>query len=260
MRGGIAAALGTAFGIAFCAALAGCSTGAHQATAPTKVHGHNTPAADDDAASPPGPRGTRVITDLSQLSAAPPTLPSLNAQTLVSGAANLRPQTSTAIDDPQGQADRNLDLLYLSKQHSMVHGGEARAAGDRTLLNDKARQFPEFSYAMLNQTLVAAQDLEAKKLQDHKLPDELKPVILVAVMTPEGKLTDISVEQHSGVGEVDRIMIDACKKGLWAMNPPPAARAEDGTYRIRFQGIINNYSYSLQGDYRYITHIGLALL
>jgi hypothetical protein len=44
------------------------------------------------------------------------------------------------------------------------------------------------------------------------------------------------------------------------MNPPLAARADDGNYRIRFEGVVNNYSYNLEGDYKYVTHIGLALL
>lgn len=260
MRGGIAAAIWTAFGIAALTILAGCSTADHQGKTQVKAPGHTSPVVNGEFASTADNRGTRVITNLSQLSSAPSTLPSINAQNLVSGAATLHDTTTTPSNDAQSQADRNLDHLYLSKQHSIVHGGEARAAGDRTLLNDKARQFPEFSYAMLNQTLVAAQELEAKQLQDHKLPDEIKPVILVAVITPDGKLTDLSVEQHSGVGSVDRLMIDACKKGLWARNPPPAARADDGNYRLRFEGAVNNYSYNVEGDYKYITHIGLALL
>jgi hypothetical protein len=257
MQGGIAATIWTAIGIAALTVSAGCSTADHQAA---KKPGHASPVVNGEDEPTADNRGTRVITNLSQLSSAPSTLPAMNAQNLVNGAASLHDATAIRANDAQSQADRNLDRLYLSKQHSMVHGGEARAAGDRSLLNDKARQFPEFSYAMLDQTLVAAQELEAKQLQDHKLPDQIKPVILVAVMTPEGKLTDISIEQHSGVGSVDRLMIDACKKGLWAMNPPLAARTDDGNYRIRFEGVVNNYSYNLEGDYKYVTHIGLALL
>jgi hypothetical protein len=257
MRGGIAAAIWTAIRIAALMVLSGCWTAHDRAQAPS----HASPAVSGEAARATSNEGTRVITNLSQLSSAPSTLPSMNAQNLVSGAETLHDETTPPANDAQSHAGRTLDHLYLSEQRSsMVHGGEARAAGDRTLLNDKARQFPEFSYAMLNQTLVAAQELEARQLQDHKLPDEIKPVILTAVMTPDGKLTDISVEQHSGVGTVDRILIGACKKGLWAMNPPPAARADDGNYRIRFEGVVNNYSYNVEGDYKYITHIGLALL
>jgi len=256
MQGGIAAAISAAFTIAVVSVLAGCGLANNQ----VKGAGLNPPAVGADAATGASGEGTRVITNLSQLSSMPPTVPALNAQTLVSGAANLRDDSTARPDNAQSTADANLERLYLSKQHSAVHGGEARAPGDRTLLNAKAREFPEFSYALLNQTLVAAQELEAQKLQDHALPDDIKPIILIAVMTPEGKLTDLSIEQHTGVGEVDRVLIDACKKGLWTMNPPKGALATDDTYRLRFEAVIRNLSYDLQGNYHYITHVGLALL
>lgn len=239
---------------------AGCGWAGGQANTQAKGAGLNPPAVSTDTATGTINQGTRVITNLSQLSSTPAAVPALDPQTLVNGAGNLRDDSAPGPADAQGLADANLDHLYLSKQHSAVNGGAARAPGDRTLLNAKAREFPEFSYALLNQTLVAAQELEAQKLQDHPLPDDIKPIILVAVMTPEGKLTDLSIEQHTGVGEVDRVLIDACKKGLWAMNPPSAARAGNGTYRLRFEAVIRNYSYDVQGNYKYITHVGLALL
>ena len=235
--------------------LAGCGASTDRAKTP----GANASAIKDDATTVAGSEGPRVITNLSQLSSAPSSNPMVNAQNLVAGAAALH-DTSPNPNAAQNRADTNLEHLFLSKQRNLVHGGEARAAGDSTLLNAKARQYPEFTYALLNQALAAAQDLEAKKLERHKLPDEIKPVVLTAVMTPEGRLTEITVEVHSGVGAVDRIIIDACKKGLWAMNPPRAALAGDGTFRMRIEGVINNYSYDLEGNYRYITHLGLALM
>lgn len=253
MRGGIAVAAAAAISIATLAALSGCGTANGRVKPSTQGA-----AGGDTAAS--GMQGTRVITNLSQLSTAETGPPSIGAANLVGGTAALRDDTSGP-GAAQAQADRNLDRLYLSKQpHGLISGGEARAAGDRTLLNAKARRFPEFSYGLLNRTLIAAQELEAKKLQEHKLPDEIKPVVLVAVITPAGRLSDISVEQHSGVGEVDRIIIDACKKGLWAANPPKEALAEDGVYRMRVEGVVYNNSADLQGNYSYITHVGLALL
>jgi hypothetical protein len=255
MRGGIAAAISAAIRIAALAVVASCGAANDQ----TKTPGLNPHTVNGEAAPAASNKGTRVITNLSQLSSAPSAIPSISAQNLVSGAAALH-DTAPRPNEAQKLADSNLEHLYLSKQHSIVHGGEARAAGDRTLLNAKARQFAEFAYALLNQTLAAAQELEAGKLEEHKLPDEIKPMILTAMMTPEGKLTDIAVEQHSGVGAVDRIIIDACKKGLWTMNPPKAALADDGMFRMRIEGVVNNYSYDLEGNYHYITHLGLALL
>lgn len=255
IRGGIAVAAAAAISIATLAALSGCGTANGQAKPADSAQG----AAGGDAAAS-GMQGTRVITNLSQLSTAETGPASIGAANLVGATAALRADPAGP-EAAQAQADRNLDRLYLSKQqHGLVSGGEARGAGDRTLLNAKARRFPEFSYALLNRTLIAAQELEAKKLQEHKLPDEIKPMILVAVITPAGRLSDISVEQHSGVGEVDRIIIDACKKGLWAANPPKEALAADGVYRMRVEGVVYNNKADLQGNYSYITHVGLALL
>jgi hypothetical protein len=185
------------------------------------------------------------------------------AQNLITGASVLH-ENGSPPNTPQGLADRNLEHLYFSQQHGdLVHGGAvgamAASAGDRTLLNAKARKFPEFSYALLNQTLSAAQEIEAKRLIQQKLPDEIKPLILIATLTPDGQLTDLAIAQHTGLGTIDRILIDACKKGLWARNPPRGAMA-DGVFRMRFEGVINNYSYDVNGNYHYVTHVGLALM
>ena len=236
------------------AILTSCGTADDQA----KTHELNSHPANGEAAATSSSEGTRVITNLAQVSSAPTTLPPLGAQSMLSGTTALQ-ESAPVANQAQYLADLNLEHLYLSKRHRMVNGGEARAAGDRTLLNAKARQFAEFSSALLNQTLIVAQDLEAQKLQQHPLPDSIKPVILTATMTPQGKLTDIAVDQHSGVGSVDRIIIDACEKGLWAVNPPQAALSDDGTFRMRVEGAIYNYSYDLQGNYSYITHLGVAL-
>jgi hypothetical protein len=254
MRGRVAAVISGALRIGVLAVLAGCAAVNDQA----KAADPNPPAVSAPAVTGASDEGTRMITNLSQVSSAPSAIPALNAQNRVGGAAALH-ETPPSPNEAQNLADRNLEHLYLSRPQSMVHGGAATAAGDRTLLNAKARKFPEFSYALLNQTLAAAQELETAKLEEHKLPDEIKPMILTALMTPDGKLTDLTIEQHSGVGVVDRIIIDACKKGLWTMNPPEAALAQDGMFRMRIEGVIDNYGYDRQGKSRYITHFGLAL-
>jgi hypothetical protein len=251
MRGGNAAAI--AAGIAAIAILAGCGTTAQPATKARFA----TAASEDEA---PRALSTRpqVISNLTQL-AEPSARPPADPRNLLAGAAALRDSASHS-NDPQSLADRNLEHLYLSHQRGgMVHGGDAAGHGDRTLLNAKARQFPEFSYALLNQTLSAALELEAKRLAQQKLPDEIKPLIVIATMTPDGRLTDLAIEQHTGLGTIDRILIDACKKGLWARNPPQGAMS-DGVYRMRLEGVLNNYSYDVEGNYRYVTHLGLALM
>jgi len=243
--------------IAVLAILAGCGATAK----PAAKAGFSTDASEDEAprALSTQPKMVSNLTQLAEPIVGPPT----SAQNLIAGAAVLHDNDSPP-NNPQGLADRNLEHLYLSQQHgNLVHGGAvgsmAAGAGDRTLLNAKARQFPEFSYALLNQTLSAAQELEAKRLAQQKLPDEIKPFIVVATLTAEGQLTDLAIAQHTGLGNIDRILIDACKKGLWARNPPRGAMA-DGVFRMRFEGVINNYSYDVDGNYHYVIHVGLALM
>jgi hypothetical protein len=250
------AIISAAFGFGAMAVLAGCGAAWDQSETagrnPTAVNGATTTRTSNE--------GTRVITDLSQLSSTPAAIPPANAQVLASGTADLPDETAPSPSSAQDLADANLARMMASNEDSGIHGGEAPAAGDRTLLNAKAQKFPEFSYDLLNQTLVAAQKLEPGALQGRKLPDEIRPMILTAQMTPAGKLTDIAIEQHSGLGIVDRIIIEACEQGLWTMNPPPGALADDGMYRMRIEGAVNNVSHTLKGKYRYITHLGLALL
>jgi hypothetical protein len=255
MCGGKAAAMMAA--IAALAILAGCGTTAK----PAVKAGFATDASEDEAprALSTQPKMISNLTQLAEPSLGPPT----GAQNLIAGAAVLHDNGSPP-NSPQSLADRNLEHLYLSQQRgNLVHGsavgGLAAGAGDRTLLNAKARQFPEFSYTLLNQTLSAAQELEAKRLAQQKLPDEIKPLIVVATLTPDGQLTDLAIAQHTGLGTIDRILIDACKQGLWARNPPRGAMT-DGVFRMRFEGVIDNDSYDVDGNYHYVIHVGLALM
>src|ERR1700687_1862843 len=88
MRGGIAAAISAAIRIGALTVLAGCAASNDPAKAPG-TQGLNPHAVNDSAAPAASNEGTRVITNLSQLSSAPSAIPSINAQNLVSGAAAL---------------------------------------------------------------------------------------------------------------------------------------------------------------------------
>jgi hypothetical protein len=128
------------------------------------------------------------------------------------------------------------------------------------LLNDKARQFAEFSDILLAQTMKAAQQMEPEKLSQRRVRDDLNPVVLTAVMDSQGRLNEIAIEQHSGDLTVDRLFIEACKKGIWSRNPPLGARDADNNYRVQIQGTIYNSSFDRYGQYTYDTELGLALL
>ena len=214
--------------------------------------------------APPPPPSTapdnnspRVITDLSQVSGA-------TTKPVVSGAKEEAFAKTAKAGGPQAEVTRyDIDRFYLARQPIAMDPqdeGVKPLHGDVTLLNKKATRYPEFSYQMLNRTLPVAEKSAAAKLNGQQLPGDLERVILTATLTPTGRLSDIAIEQHSGVAAVDHIMIDACKQGLWAMNPPPEAAGPDKNYRVHFEGVIFNYSFDRHGQYSYITHIGVGLL
>jgi hypothetical protein len=128
------------------------------------------------------------------------------------------------------------------------------------LLNDKARHFANFSDILLAQTLQAAEQLAPEKLERHRVPEDLNPVVLTAILDPQGRLREIVIEQHSGDVAVDKLFIEACKKGCWSRNPPVDAHYSDGTYHLRISGTVFNVSFDRYGEYTYDTEIGLAIL
>ena len=187
-----------------------------------------------------------VLTDLSSLSAAPTT----TLTNLPSGPA---PAPSAATEAPNPQR------FFMEQPGHERIVGKASAPADERLLNAKAAKFGEFSTALLHQVLVAAIGLEHGEMETKVVPDNVNPVIITAIMNKDGKLKELIVEQHSGSGALDRLMVEACKQGLWAGNPPPEAMT-GGEYRIRIEGRLKNFSTSDQKHWEFETHVGLALL
>ncbi|HXZ88404.1 MAG TPA: hypothetical protein VEF07_07515 [Candidatus Binataceae bacterium] len=172
------------------------------------------------------------------------------------------PIPSTAAGaDTNAAVQANIDRFFGSNPEQARYGEAAsRPPGGASLGNDKARRFGDFSYVLARRTLAAAQDLEPDKLEQRKMRDDLRQVILTAVLDQNGRLTEIIVGQHSGDRAVDEIFIAACKKALWSRNPPLEARADDGNYRLRIDGRITNYSFDRYGKYTYRTELELSLL
>jgi hypothetical protein len=215
------------------------------------------PAAGTDPSMATATSQPRVVTDLAQLSSTNP-LAQLDQQRQLFSRSGQAPPPGSQQPNP---TVANIGRFYIANQKTArLVDAPPRPAGDARLLNAKAEQYPEFAYDLVNRTLVLAQDMAPKKLEQHRLPDDIKPVVLTAVMTPEGKLTDIFIERRSGFSAADGLFIDACKQGLWARNPPHGALSNDGNYRLRIEGVIYNYSYDHKGFYSYITHVGLGIL
>jgi hypothetical protein len=240
------------------APLIAVSCGSYTALMHGGAGGAGAGASANSAATPDTSTSTsepRVVTDLSQLSSSNPLAQLDQQRQLLSGQST--PQSS----QPSNQTVSNIGRFYIANQKTaQLVEAPPRPPGDARLLNAKAAQYPEFAYDIANRTLVQAQDMAPQKLEQHRLPEDIKPIVLTAVMTPEGKLTDIYIEHRSGFSAVDQLFIDACKKGIWARNPPAGALSSDGTYRLRIEGIIFNYSYNHENLYTYSTHVGLGVL
>gem|GEM_PF-1464525 len=199
------------------------------------------------------PEEPRTITDLSQIS------PAKALPTPLQGVSSSSASPSARVSDAIVQ--QNVERLFVSNLDQLrYHEGARDAPGETALLNDKAREFSEFSYQLLNQTLKEARSIEPERLAGRKLPLDLAPMILTAVMDAQGRLTEIAINSHSGDREVDQIIIDACKRGLWSRNPPAQAADSDGMYRIRVKGYIRAYVIDLKGRYKYETQLSLGLL
>ncbi|HZP46745.1 MAG TPA: hypothetical protein VFB15_13935 [Candidatus Binataceae bacterium] len=208
-----------------------------------------------EAAEAPPAEPIHVVTDLSRLSpshtAALPNLPDAPA----SLAPSAEPSNAQINPELTGKLVANAPSSRYNPDASRPSG-----VSQTQLLNDKARQFATFSETLLKQTLVAAQELAPDQLQQRKLPDDLNAVILVSVLDHEGRLKEIEIDQHSGDAAVDKLLIEACKKGMWSRNPPIGAIDNDGTYRIRLEGEVHNYAFDRYGQYTYETRLGLSLL
>lgn len=228
----------------------GCALG------PGENQGANPTLAANPTPTPAASTGPHMVTDLADLSSANTVAVLVPGQLPTPSAAAAAPKTN-----PDAELQTNINRFFTADvENTRYHETSAPPPGETTLTNAKAQKFGDFAYALLKQTLAAAQELEAKKFEQRKLSSELKQVVLTAVMTPVGTLTEIAIEQHSGDIAVDRLVIEACKQGLRARNPPKGALASDGNYRLRVQGIIYNHSFDRYGKYTYDTRLGLAIL
>jgi hypothetical protein len=138
--------------------------------------------------------------------------------------------------------------------------GTDKNPGVVRLLNDKAAKFGIFSATILDR--VYARLALAEKTEEvsrMKLPTELKPVVLTAIMDKKGKLTELIVEHHSGKANVDNMLIDVCKQAIWYENPPVEALSGDGDYRLTIRLKLENLASMDQTHWTFTTDLGLGV-
>jgi hypothetical protein len=237
--------------ICFSALLAGC--------APRRIP--PPPAAAPVAAPPPAAAyGPHAITNLSQLSTADAPITSLaGEQHALDATPVAAPTPSMGAHGPRDDTPATLRRLFLSEP---AHYTEAELPhSEERLLNAKAAEYSGFSSQMLAQLLKSMIELEKKPpIVTLPLPDDLKPVILTAVLDNQGQLQELILEQRSGIAAVDNFVVAACKDSMWANNLPEGALASDGNYRLRIEAKLSHYSADREGYQTFITRLGLAIL
>ena len=128
------------------------------------------------------------------------------------------------------------------------------------LLNAKAAKFGNFCAVILDRIYARLAIAErSEEVSRGKLPEELKAVIVTAIMDKQGKLTEIIVEQHSGKAKIDRMMVDVCKKSIWYENPPPEALSDDGTYKLTIKMKLENFASLDESHWSFVTDLGIGL-
>jgi hypothetical protein len=138
--------------------------------------------------------------------------------------------------------------------------GTDKNPGSVRLLNDKAAKFGIFSSVILDRIYARLAIAEkSEEISRLKLPSELKPVVLTAILDKSGKLTEIIVEHHSGKANVDNMLIDVCKKSIWYENPPAAALSGDGVYRLTIRLKLENFASMDQTHWSFVTDLGLGI-
>ena len=138
-------------------------------------------------------------------------------------------------------------------------GTEANPAEVR-LLNDKAAKFANFSQIILERIFAQLRIAErTEEISRTRLPTDIKPVVITAIMDKNGKLTELVLEQHSGKARIDQMMLNVCKKAIWYRNPPAEALSDDGTYHLTIQGRLENYASTDETHWSFFTRIGLGI-
>lgn len=194
----------------------------------------------------------RVITDLSQIA------PAGETQTPPVGASPVAP-TTAASSWSASENYQDLRRVFVENPGTTRFVGSAAEPARITLLNAKAAQFPQFSQTILIRLYVATRNLEHGDISLHKL-ENLKPIVITAVMSKEGRPRELVLEEHSGMGAVDKLMIEACKRGLWSPNTPAEIVGADGTYRLKIEARLKSFNNADGVHWNFETNLGLALL
>jgi hypothetical protein len=211
---------------------------------------------------PAAPGSPQVITNLSQLSSSDTDAASLNDAAKVLKSDPSRDENLATVAHGAGQ-DRpsTLRRLFLDHPESPRYAETMLPHTQERLLNAKAAEYPGFSSLMLAQLLSEmVKEEKVEPMVTLELSEEIKPVILVAVLDNRGQLKELIYQQHSGLAAIDNFVIAACKESLWGNNMPKDAISKDGHYRLRIEAQLSKYSADREGNQTFSTRLGLGIL
>jgi len=211
-------------------------------------------AAEDKPPSPAPDSGPqpKLVSDLSTVSDAP-----INPF----AAGNAAPARGEGLlhDSSRDAVTAGPRTFEMEPGISRVVGNDANP-GTVRLLNSKAAQFGNFSALILDR--IYARLIEAERSEEisrTRLPTDIRPVVITAILNKSGKLTELILEQHSGKAKIDQMMLDVCKKSIWYENPPTAAISGDGTYKLTIKLKMENYASSDEHHWSFITDLALGI-
>lgn len=192
----------------------------------------------------------KLVTDLSSVSSAP--IDPLGTQAVPARGEGL-------LHDEVGGDSSSVRTFGEAPGLARQAGTDANP-GEERLLNAKAAQFANFSQVMLDRIFAQLQLAERdEEISRTRLPNDIKPVIITAIMDRNGKLTELILEQHSGRGKIDQMMIAVCKKAIWYRNPPPEALSGDGNYKLTVQCKLTNFASKDEAHWSFFTSLAVGI-
>jgi hypothetical protein len=208
--------------------------------------------ADQDKPPEPAPGevpAAKIVTDLSSVSSA--TIDPLGTSAV--------PQRGEGLLHSEG-GDSSSPRTFGAEPGLTRQAGTDTNPGEQRLLNAKAAKFANFSQVILDRIFAQLQLAEREEeISRTKLPTDIKPVVITAIMDRSGKLTELILEQHSGRARIDQMMIAVCKKAIWYRNPPPEALSGDGNYKLTVQCKLTNYASKDEAHWSFFTSLAVGI-
>jgi len=193
--------------------------------------------------------GAKLITDLSSVSSTP--IDPLGTSAV--------PKRGEGLLHDEGGGSSSPRTFGAEPGLTRQAGSDANP-GEERLLNAKAAMFANFSQVILDRIFVQIQLAEREdEISSTKLPTDIKPVVITAIMDKSGKLTELILEQHSGRARIDQMMIAVCKKAIWYRNPPPEALSGNGNYKFTIQCKLTNFASKDEAHWSFFTSLAVGI-